>query len=208
MHHQDLPARLERLGDAFFRRAAAHVKEVGRLPTVQLDQVHRCHRQAGTIDHAGDITIEGHVVKVMCRGLAFLFVFLRDVTQLDELGLPVQRVAFDVDFRVERQHVASRRDDQRVYLDETRIAFDVQAVHALYQIAELAHLLLVEPEPESELSRLVVLQSGVRSNGHGKYLFRRFGGHLLDIHAAGGRGDERNTTDLAVDEHRQVPSST
>jgi hypothetical protein len=68
----------------------------------------------------------------------------------------------------------------------------------------LASLLLIQAEPERELARLVILQPGIRRDGNRENLLRRFLCHLLDIHAAGRRGDERHAADLTVDEHRQV----
>src|SRR3546814_8308569 len=66
---------LERLGDLLGRGAAADVKEVRRLATVQLDDVHGRHRQTGAIDHAADVAFERHVVEVVLGGRAFDFIF-------------------------------------------------------------------------------------------------------------------------------------
>ena len=59
---------LERDGDPLVRRAAADIEEIGRVAAVQLDDVHRRHREAGAVDHAADIAVELDVVELRaCR---------------------------------------------------------------------------------------------------------------------------------------------
>ena len=48
----------EGLGDLLGVGAAADVEEVGRLAAVQLDEVHRAHRQAGAVHQAADVAVE------------------------------------------------------------------------------------------------------------------------------------------------------
>ena len=56
---------LERLGDLLGRGAAADVEEVRGLAAVQLDDVHRGHREAGAVDHAADVAVERDIVEVV-----------------------------------------------------------------------------------------------------------------------------------------------
>src|SRR3546814_11754600 len=60
---------LERRGHLFLARAAADVEEVRREFAVELDDVHRRHRQTGTIDHATDVAVELDVGEVIFRRL-------------------------------------------------------------------------------------------------------------------------------------------
>ena len=46
--------------------AAADVEEVRRLAAVQLDDVHRAHRQAGAVDQAADVAVELDVATGPC----------------------------------------------------------------------------------------------------------------------------------------------
>ena len=62
---------LERLGDPFLRRAAADVEEVRGLAAVQLDDVHRRHREAGAVDQAADVAVERDVVEVVLAATRF-----------------------------------------------------------------------------------------------------------------------------------------
>ncbi len=54
------------------------------------------------------------------------------------------------------------------------------------------------------MARLVGLQTRIRRDRNREDFLRRLLGNSLDIHAARGRGDERDPTDLAVHEHREV----
>src|SRR3546814_20857455 len=56
---------LERRGDLFLVGAAADVQEIGREGAVQLDDVHRRHREPGAIDHAADVAVELDIGKVI-----------------------------------------------------------------------------------------------------------------------------------------------
>ena len=56
---------LEGRGHPLLGGAAADVEEVGRRAAVQLDDVHRRHRQAGAVDHAADVAVELDVVELV-----------------------------------------------------------------------------------------------------------------------------------------------
>ena len=77
---------LERLGDLLLGGAAADVEEVGRLAAVELDDVHRRHRQAGAVDQAADVAVELDVAQVVLAGLELRRVFLVHVAQLPMSG--------------------------------------------------------------------------------------------------------------------------
>ena len=50
--------RLNAFGDLLGAGAAADIEEVGRLAAVELDRVHRRHRQTGAVDDAADVAVE------------------------------------------------------------------------------------------------------------------------------------------------------
>jgi hypothetical protein len=70
---------------------------------VQLDQVHRRHRQAGAVDHAGDVAVERDVVEVVLAAPRRSIGLPGEVAQRGERLLAEQRVVLDVDLAVERQ---------------------------------------------------------------------------------------------------------
>jgi len=54
------------------RCTAAHVKEVGRLTSLKLDNVHRGHSKTGTVHHAADVSVEGAVVQTDGSGFGLV----------------------------------------------------------------------------------------------------------------------------------------
>jgi hypothetical protein len=83
---------------------------------VQVDDVHGAHGQAGTVDHAADVAVQGHVVQLPLGGMGFAGVVLGRIVHLAQLGLAVQGVAVDVDLGVQAVQVAGGGDHQRVDL--------------------------------------------------------------------------------------------
>ena len=165
---------------------ATNIEKVCRLTAVQLDQIHGRHGKTRAVHHAGNIAVEGNVVEVMLRSFAFRLVFLRLVTQFRDFLLPEQGAAIDVDFAVKRDDVARLGRNQRIDFNQARIRIEVQPVQLLDEVAELAHLLLVEFEAKGQLTCLVVLQPGIRCDRDREYLLRRFRSHFLNIHPASG----------------------
>src|SRR5690606_18091032 len=119
---------LEGLGHLFGGGAAADVEEVRRLAAEQLDRVHRRHREARAVDQAADVAVELDVGEVELRRLDLGRVFLVEVAQFDDLGMPEQRVGVEIQLRVERDHLAVAGQDQRVDLGERRVGLPERAV--------------------------------------------------------------------------------
>ncbi len=135
---------------------------------------------------------------------ALALVLLGGVAHAREPRLTIQRVVLDVDLRVERDDLALARDDERVDLDEARVAL-VKQLHELgEQLRELRLLLLAELEPEREPPCLVARQPARRVQRDREDLLGSLLGDLLDVHAAGARGDDRDALGRAVDEHAEV----
>ena len=140
---------LEGRGDLLLGGAAADVEEVRRLAAVQLDDVHRRHREPGAVDHAADVAVELDVVEVVPAGLDLLRVLLVEVAQLDHLGLAVERVAVEVHLGVERDDVALGGHDQRVDLDQAGVALDDAVVDAAHELHRPADLLALQARARS-----------------------------------------------------------
>ena len=81
-------------------------QEVGRLATVELDDVHRGHRETGSVHQAGDVSVETDVIEAMLRRFDFARVFFGDVTHRRDVWMAIKRVVIEVKLRIERQHVA------------------------------------------------------------------------------------------------------
>ena len=113
-------------------------KFAGAMP-VELDDVHRRHREAGAVHHAADLAVERDVVEVVFRGLDFLLVLLGLVAQRGQVRMAEQRVVVEADLGVEAEELAVLGDDQRIDLEQAHVALD----KGLVEIGdERAHLLL------------------------------------------------------------------
>jgi hypothetical protein len=85
-------------------------------------------------------------------------IFLRRIAQSGHGLLAEHGVRVDVDLGVERHEVARLGDDQRIDLEQRRIALEIDAVQRREDGLELAHLRALEAEAEGELAALVRLQ--------------------------------------------------
>jgi hypothetical protein len=166
---------------------------------VQLDEIHGRHRQSGTVDHAGDVAIEGDIVQIVLTRPPLHRVLLAGIAQRRQLRVAEQGARVDVDLGIERDQRAGLGDDQRVDLDQTQILLHVEAIERLHQGLELGELRSGKSEPEADLARLEALQAGGRVDGDGEDLFRGAVRDFLDVHAAGGGGDERHAALFPVE---------
>ena len=146
---------LERLGDLLRRRAAADVEEVRRLAAEQLDRVHRRHREPGAVDEAADVAVERDVREIELRRLDLRRVLLVEVAHLDDVRMAEQRVAVEVELRVERDHLAVAGEDQRIDLGERRVGLVEHLVQALEQLARLRDAGLRNADPARDFVRLL-----------------------------------------------------
>ena len=107
----------KRRGDLLGARAAADVEEVGRLRAVELDDVHRRHREARAVHHASDVAVEMHVAEVELRRLGLGGIFFVGIAQLADIRMAEQRIVVERHFRVEADDAVVLRHDQRIDLD-------------------------------------------------------------------------------------------
>ncbi len=140
----------------------------------------------------------------MLGRLALHRILLRSIAHRRQILLAEQRVVFDVDLGVERQKIALAGHDQRIDLHQTRIAVQIQPIQRMCDLAELTELRSAQPQAESQLPALKVLQPRGRMNVDPNDLLRRVLGDLFDIHAARGRSNERNAARLPIQYQAKV----
>ena len=130
---------LERLGHLLGRGAAAHVEEVGGRAAVELDRVHRRHREARAVHEAADVAVELDVVQVELRGLDLRGILFVEVAQRHDVRMAEERVVVEVELRVERHDAPVAGDDERIDFDERAVALVEALVERLEELARLAH---------------------------------------------------------------------
>ncbi len=169
-----------------------------------LDDVHGGHREAGAVDEAGDVSVEGDVGEVVFGGLDFLRVFLVEVAEGDDLGVTVEGVAVEGDLRVEGEDFAGRGGDEGVDLDHGGVGFPEHRVEVLEELGGVLGLGAGELEGSDDLAELEI---GDAVGGVDDDLGDLFGGvvgDLLDLDAALGGGDDDRAGGGAVEEDGEV----
>ena len=89
--------------------AAADIQEVRRFASVQFDQIHRAHRQSGTVDQTADVSVELDVAQARLPRPDFSRFFLGQVPQLGHLGVSEQPVVVEAHLGVQGQQLAGLR---------------------------------------------------------------------------------------------------
>ena len=83
---------------------------------MQLDEVHRAHRQAGAVDQAADVAVELDVAQAGLAGADFGRLFFGQVAQLGQVRVAEQGVVVEGHLGVEREQLARAGHDQRIDL--------------------------------------------------------------------------------------------
>ncbi len=126
------------------------------------------------------------------------------VAQFLDVLVAEERVVVEIDFRVERHHIARAGDDQRIDLDDRRIERDERLVHAEHEFLRALDLLAFETEPEGETAGVESLHAGRGIDRKAQDLLRVLGRHLLDVHAALGRCHRGDAARAPVDQHADI----
>jgi hypothetical protein len=126
------------------------------------------------------------------------------VAQLLDVLVAEQRVLVEVHLGVEGQHPAVAGDHQRVDLDQAGIEVGEGAVHGQHQLDRRRHLPALEAEAEGELAGVERQHADGRVEADLEDLLRALARHLLDLHAAFGRGDHGDAAARPVDQHAEI----
>ena len=121
--------------------AAADVKEVSGLATVQLDDVHGGHGQASTIDKAADVAANVNVVQIEVLGMSLAWVILSLVFLLGEVLLAEEGVRIDSDFAISTEHITFLSQHKWVDLDHVGVLSHEAVIDFAEDVLDLIGLL-------------------------------------------------------------------
>ena len=169
-----------------------------------LDDVHRGHREAGAVDEAGDIAVEGDVGEAELRGFDFLGVFLVEVAEGDHVRVAEEGVVVERHLGVEGEELTFLRDQERVHFDHRAILLPVEMVELRHEGNALLEEVAREAEREGDLACLEGLEADGWVDLHLEDLLRGVVGDVFDFHAAFGRGDDDWEGRCAVEEDGEV----
>ena len=188
----------KRFGYLLFGRATANVEKVGRTAAVKFDDVHRRHRQAGAIHQTSNVSVEADVVQFMFRRLDFARIFLRNISHRGDLRMSIKRIVIEIEFCIEREHVALLRHHQRIDFHHRTIATDERSIKPIEQFHCRLCLRLLESELLREFARLKWLEAGQRIDWFANNFVRRFGRNGFDLHATFSAGHNQRRSDGAI----------
>ena len=158
----------------------------------------------GAVHEAGDVSIEADVIEAVLRGFDFARIFFRDVAQGRHFRMPIKRVVVEIEFRIERQHLALWSDDERIHFHHRAIEADECSVQSVEQFRRRFQLGRFKPELLRQFAGLKRLQSGQRIDRFANDFLWRFLRHGFDFHAAFGAGDDQWRGCRAIEQNREI----
>lgn len=115
--------------------SSSDIQEVGRLSTLNLDNVHSGHGQTGSIDHASDVAIQSNIVQTSLDGLVLVGVDVFGsegvLLQVDKFLLSELSVVVNVDFGINTVDLVFRVDCPWVDLDLSGVTVGEKLVKSL-----------------------------------------------------------------------------
>src|SRR5690606_392072 len=114
--------------NSFSISSTAHVQEVSRFTTRQLNHIHGSHSKTGTVHHAAYVAVQLHVVQVVLSSLHFSWVFFILVTHIGQVRVAHQRVIIQAHFAVNSYYLVVCRFEQRVDLQHSAIQLYISVV--------------------------------------------------------------------------------
>src|SRR5207253_971914 len=111
---------------------------------------------------------------------------------------PKMRVVIEIEFCIEREHVALLRHHQRIDFHHRTIATDERSIKPIEQFHCPLCLRLLESELLREFARLKWLEAGQRIDWFANNFVRRFGRNGFDLHATFSAGHNQRRSDGAI----------
>ena len=184
---------LERGGHPLLGGAAADIEEIGRRAAIELDDVHRRHREAGAVDHAADIAVELDVVERVLGGLESRSDLPRPRRAAPRCsGWRKSALSSKFILASSASTLARAGHDQRVDLDQRAVELGEGLVERAEQRRRTRRpACRSRPSAKAILRPWKAWKPAAGSIACLQDLLGRVVRHLLDLHAALGRGDDR-----------------
>lgn len=177
---------------------------------IELDDIHRGHRQARAVDHAADVSIQGYVVQASSQSQLLVGVNLlarqRVLPELNELFLAEFGVIVDVDFCVDAEKLL-------LGVGGPGVDFKLRGIELLEKCVEVPHLFsrllphFLELEVIDDLIGDFVGEAGVYFQGTHNYALGVGLCDFLDFHSSVDGSHNGRALGVAVENERQVDLS-
>ena len=115
-----------------------------------------------------------------------------------------ERIIVEVDLGVEGEELVVFGCDKGVDLDQRGVGFDVGLVKAQKELDGVVNLRRFETQRKGQLARLPTAKADGRIDRLLEDGLGCFGGHLLDLHAAGLRGHEDQLACGAIENDAEI----
>src|SRR5262249_27477495 len=156
------------------------------------------------VDDAADAAVEADIGEAAVGGAGLARILLRLVAQLRDVRAAEERVVVEAHLGVEGEQLALSGEDERVDLDHGGVELAEGAVAAEQGLHGLRHLPGLEAEGERELARLEGLHADRRVDGEADQGLRPVAADVLDLHAAGGGGNDHHALALPVEHEAEI----
>merc|ERR1719268_323433 len=156
----------ESLPHLIFLDIATDIKEIGRLATIELDDIHSRHGQPGTIHQASNVAIQLHIVEVVTGSINLPGVQLRGVLHVKDGLLPERGVVIKAKLGIGGVYLPLRCLCQWVDLQLKTVHVKEHGVQVLDLLSTLGHQLPLEAQELGELGGHLVRDPGVDVHRH------------------------------------------
>ena len=139
------------------------VEKIGRLAAVQLDQVHRAHRQPRAVHQAADIAVQPHIAQAGLARLHLGRLLLRQIAERRQFRMPEQRIVVEAHLGVERHQLARPRHHQGIDFQQAAIAGDKRPAQRFHEFVGRLGSRGRKLQAGGELAHLEALQTRNRA---------------------------------------------
>src|SRR5690606_9930520 len=151
---------------------AANIKEVGRLSTVVLHDVHSAHGQSGTVNDTADFAFQLNIVQLCLAGLTLQGSFFSGVAHGFNFGVSAEGIVIKVHLCIGGDNFVRTGNDKGVNLGQGAIFIQECLVQTAHYADKIFTTFFGNVYKVSHVVDLVVGKSGNRMHANEKDFFR------------------------------------